>query len=245
MPAGVFHQRLLVLILRRRLEVMERLDVAGTLVAFQAYVMTMWMPVRWIGMINQMAQQVMQASASRSHTPFEVGEPDAVPLPGAGGRLRHVSFAYGSRLLATSISARAGPTIATSDRSAPGRYDHQPDPALLRRDPRRVLIDIEATSRPVAVGAWSASSCRRPSSSTYIRRTSAGRSRLTKTSRGVAPRRRPRLHLDPGLLRHHGRAHPPLGRAAPADRDRARDTGQPGHPDPRRRPRAPTPGPTT
>src|SRR5205085_10686310 len=28
----------------------------GTLVAFQSYVMTMWMPVRWIGMINQMAQ---------------------------------------------------------------------------------------------------------------------------------------------------------------------------------------------
>src|SRR5207237_7383441 len=34
----------------------------GTLVAFQSYVMTMWMPVRWIGMINQMAQKAKSDS---------------------------------------------------------------------------------------------------------------------------------------------------------------------------------------
>ena len=38
----------------------------GTLVAFQSYVMTMWMPVRWIGMINWRSFRITVRRLSRS-----------------------------------------------------------------------------------------------------------------------------------------------------------------------------------
>jgi ATP-binding cassette subfamily B protein len=115
----------------------------GTLVAFQSYVMTMWMPVRWIGMINQMAQQAMAAGervfeildtrsrSARSRTRSR--------LPALRGEIafEHVSFAYGKeRPPAVDVDFRAAPgeTIAIVRPVRLGQeHDHQPDPALLRR----------------------------------------------------------------------------------------------------------------
>ena len=103
----------------------------GTLVAFQAYVMSMWMPVRWIGMINQMAQQAMAAGERVFEildTPLEVAEkPDAHPLPSPlRGEIvvEDVSFAYGhERPLLTDISFRADPgqTVAIVGPSGSGK----------------------------------------------------------------------------------------------------------------------------
>jgi subfamily B ATP-binding cassette protein MsbA len=102
----------------------------GTLVAFQSYVMTMWMPVRWIGMINQMAQQAMAAGERVFEildTPLEVGEkPDAVPLPPLRGDIQfeRVSFAYGKdRPLLADVNFHAAPgqTIAIVGPSGSGK----------------------------------------------------------------------------------------------------------------------------
>jgi ABC-type multidrug transport system fused ATPase/permease subunit len=102
----------------------------GTLVAFQSYVMMMWMPVRWIGMINQMAQQAMAAGERVFEildTPLEVGEkPDAIPLPAMRGEIafEHVSFAYGKeRPLLVDVDFRATPgqTIAIVGPSGSGK----------------------------------------------------------------------------------------------------------------------------
>src|SRR5262249_37645678 len=102
----------------------------GTLVAFQSYVMTMWMPVRWIGMINQMAQQAMAAGERVFEiidTPLEVVEkPDAIELPPLRGAIefQNVDFAYGKdRPLLTDISFHASPgeTIAIVGPSGSGK----------------------------------------------------------------------------------------------------------------------------
>jgi ABC-type multidrug transport system fused ATPase/permease subunit len=102
----------------------------GSLVAFQSYVMTMWMPVRWIGMINQMAQQAMAAGERVFEildTPLEVGEkPDAAPLPALRGEIafEHVSFAYGKGpplLVDVDFRAEPGQTIAIVGPSGSGK----------------------------------------------------------------------------------------------------------------------------
>jgi ABC-type multidrug transport system fused ATPase/permease subunit len=102
----------------------------GTLVAFQTYVLTMWMPVRWIGMINQMAQQAMAAGERVFEildTPLEVAEkPDARPLPAIEGEIRFegVSFAYGhERPLLSGIDLQVPPgqTLAIVGPSGSGK----------------------------------------------------------------------------------------------------------------------------
>jgi ABC-type multidrug transport system fused ATPase/permease subunit len=102
----------------------------GTLVAFQTYVLTMWMPVRWIGMINQMAQQAMAAGERVFEildTPLEVAEkPDAVALPALEGEIsfQQVSFAYGKeRPLLSNIDFQAAPgqTVAIVGPSGSGK----------------------------------------------------------------------------------------------------------------------------
>jgi subfamily B ATP-binding cassette protein MsbA len=102
----------------------------GTLVAFQSYVMTMWIPVRWIGMINQMAQQAMAAGERVFEildTALEVAEkPNAVVLPKLRGEIefQHVHFAYGkNKPLLTDISFHADPgeTIAIVGPSGSGK----------------------------------------------------------------------------------------------------------------------------
>jgi subfamily B ATP-binding cassette protein MsbA len=102
----------------------------GTLVAFQSYVMTMWMPVRWIGMINQMAQQAMAAGERVFEildTPLEVAEkPNAIPLPAVRGEIQfeHVSFAYGKErplLVDIDFHAAPGETIAIVGPSGSGK----------------------------------------------------------------------------------------------------------------------------
>ncbi len=72
----------------------------GSLVAFQAYAIAMWAPVRVIGFLNQMASQA-GAAGERVFlildTPTDVADkPAAIVLPALKGRvtLEHVSFAY-------------------------------------------------------------------------------------------------------------------------------------------------------
>jgi len=102
----------------------------GTLVAFQSYVMTMWIPVRWIGMINQMAQQAMAAGERVFEildTALEVAEkPSAIVLPKLRGEIefQNVHFAYGkNKPLLTDVSFHADPgeTIAIVGPSGSGK----------------------------------------------------------------------------------------------------------------------------
>jgi ABC-type multidrug transport system fused ATPase/permease subunit len=72
----------------------------GSLVAFQAYVAAMWLPMRSIGFLNQMASQA-GAAGERVFlildTPNDVAEkPTAIVLPSLKGRVafEHVAFAY-------------------------------------------------------------------------------------------------------------------------------------------------------
>jgi ABC-type multidrug transport system fused ATPase/permease subunit len=72
----------------------------GSLVAFQAYVAAMWLPMRSIGFLNQMASQA-GAAGERVFlildTPNDVMEkPTAIVLPALKGRVsfEHVAFAY-------------------------------------------------------------------------------------------------------------------------------------------------------
>ena len=131
--------------------VMDGSMTLGTLVAFQTYVLTMWMPVRWIGMINQMAQQAMAAGERVFEildTPLEVTEkPNAVPLTVMRGEIRfeNVSFAYGKeRPLLSGIDLHGDPgaTIAIVGPSGSGKT------TLINLIPRfydatagRVLVD--------------------------------------------------------------------------------------------------------
>ncbi|TAK25478.1 MAG: ABC transporter ATP-binding protein [Chloroflexota bacterium] len=102
----------------------------GTLVAFQAYVLTMWTPVRWIGMINQMAQQAIAAGERVFEiidTALDVTErPDAIDLPVMRGAVQfeHVSFAYGrGKPLLQDIDfvAEPGKTVAIVGPSGSGK----------------------------------------------------------------------------------------------------------------------------
>jgi ABC-type multidrug transport system fused ATPase/permease subunit len=102
----------------------------GSLVAFQSYTLLMWQPVRWIAMVNQMAQQAL-ASGERVFqildTPFDVAEkPDAVALPRLEGAIsfENVSFSYGNnRMLLRDINfeVKPGQTIALVGPSGSGK----------------------------------------------------------------------------------------------------------------------------
>jgi subfamily B ATP-binding cassette protein MsbA len=102
----------------------------GSLLAFQSYLLIMWQPVRWIAMINQMAQQA-QASGERIFeildTPLDVAEKDdAIPLPALQGEVRfeHVSFAYGkdrALLRDVSFDVQPGHTVALVGPSGSGK----------------------------------------------------------------------------------------------------------------------------
>jgi len=102
----------------------------GSLVAFQAYTFQFWMPVRFIGFINQMAQQAVAAGARVFEildTKLEVIEPpDAIALPRVQGEIvfTDVSFAYGKNaplLRDISFVAPPGHTIALVGPSGSGK----------------------------------------------------------------------------------------------------------------------------
>jgi ATP-binding cassette, subfamily B, bacterial MsbA len=102
----------------------------GSLVAFQSYTLLMWQPVRWMALVNQMAQQAL-ASGERIFeildTPFDVAEKeDAVALPALRGEVRfeNVSFAYGKDrplLRDVSFDVQPGHTIALVGPSGSGK----------------------------------------------------------------------------------------------------------------------------
>ncbi len=102
----------------------------GTLVAMQAYTIQLWMPVRFIGFINQMAQQAVAAGARVFEildTALDVVEPpNAIVLPKIRGEVAFtsVSFAYGANpplLHDIDFVAEAGKTIALVGPSGSGK----------------------------------------------------------------------------------------------------------------------------
>ena len=102
----------------------------GSLVAFQSYTLLMLQPIRWLAMVNQMAQQALAAGERVFEildTPLDVAEkPDAIVLPRLRGSIRfeNVSFAYGhNRPLLRDISfdVRPGQTIALVGPSGSGK----------------------------------------------------------------------------------------------------------------------------
>jgi ABC-type multidrug transport system fused ATPase/permease subunit len=110
--------------------VMDGSLTIGTLVAFQAYVLTMWQPVRFFGQINQMSQQAIAAGErvfDILDTPLDVAErPGAVDLGRIEGRIdfEAVSFAYGHDrplLEEVTFSALPGQTVAIVGPSGSGK----------------------------------------------------------------------------------------------------------------------------
>ena len=110
--------------------VMDGALTVGELVAFNSYVLAMWMPLRFFGFINQMAQQAM-ASGERIFeiidTPLEVTEkPDAMPLKRLAGQIefRDVTFAYGQHpplLRNVDFVLEPGKTLALVGASGSGK----------------------------------------------------------------------------------------------------------------------------
>jgi subfamily B ATP-binding cassette protein MsbA len=102
----------------------------GSLLAFQAYTMLMWQPVRWIAVVNQMAQQAIAAGERVFEildTVLDVSEkPEAVVLPQLRGEVSFegVSFAYGKNrklLQDVTFDVKPGQTVALVGPSGSGK----------------------------------------------------------------------------------------------------------------------------
>ncbi len=123
----------------------------GSLAAFYSYVLTMWAPVRWLAMVNQMSQQAIAAGERIFQildTPLDVTEkPDAIKLPRLKGKVefQNVSFAYGNNpplLRNINVTVEPGQTLALVGPSGSGKT------TLINLIPRfydvttgRVLVD--------------------------------------------------------------------------------------------------------
>jgi subfamily B ATP-binding cassette protein MsbA len=123
----------------------------GSLAAFYSYVLTMWAPVRWLAMVNQMSQQAIAAGERIFQildTPLDVTEkPDAIQLPRLKGKVefQNVSFAYGNNpplLRNINVTVEPGQTLALVGPSGSGKT------TLINLIPRfydvttgRVLVD--------------------------------------------------------------------------------------------------------
>jgi ABC-type multidrug transport system fused ATPase/permease subunit len=111
--------------------VMDGNLTVGSLLAFNSYALAMWMPIRFLGFINQMAQQAIAAGERVFEildTPLDVTEkPDAVPLPPLKGRIEfdHVWFSYGKDqpplLRDITFTVEPGQTLALVGPSGSGK----------------------------------------------------------------------------------------------------------------------------
>ena len=102
----------------------------GSLLAFQSYTLLMWQPVRWIAVVNQMAQQAIAAGERVFEiidTKLDVEEkPDALVMPKLRGEIEfeNVSFGYGvDRKLLQNVSfhVEPGQTVALVGPSGSGK----------------------------------------------------------------------------------------------------------------------------
>jgi subfamily B ATP-binding cassette protein MsbA len=111
-------------------QVIHHAMTLGTLVAFQIYSQAMWMPVRTVGFLNQMAAQAAAAGervfAILDTPPDVVEKPSAIVLPPLRGEIAfdNVSFAYRDNpplLKDISFTVKPGKTLALVGPSGSGK----------------------------------------------------------------------------------------------------------------------------